>query len=213
MITNYNIHHMKIKNILSLTLLLCLCACNKSSESLTALQKVMLSDPIQPIYLTGDSTHIRLADYVPTLSTADWDIAYFDIWEMCDLDKEVDLIMMKDDGNYVPTFTLGKDYKDFLSIVALPDLPTKSGLICTGCTEHTISFAFKEEPKNPHFTILWQNILLQLPDLKQTAEGYILTIPTDHTKKGDSFIRIYAADDDYLYNALLIPLQDMKPSI
>ncbi len=204
---------MKIKYILSLPLLLCLCACNKSSESLTALQKLMLSDPIQPIYLTGDSTHILLEDYVPTLSAADWDIAYFDIWEMCDIDKEVDLIIAPDDGNYVPTLTLGKNYKDFLSIVALPDLPTKSGLICTGCTKHTISFAFEEEPKNPHFAILWQNILLQLPDLKQTAKEYVLTVPTDYSKKGDSFIRIYAADDDYLYNALLIPLHNMKPSI
>lgn len=204
---------MNIKYILYLPLLLCLCACHKSSDSLTTLQKVMVSDPIQPIHLTGDSTHIFLADYLPTLSSKDWDIAYFDIWEMCDIDKEADLILMKDDGNYVPTFTLGKDYKDFLSIVALPDLPQKNALVLNGCTEHTISFAFEEEPQNPHFTILWQNILLQLPDLKQTTEEYVLTLPTDLTKKGDSFIRIYAADDDYLYNTLLIPLHDMKPSI
>ncbi len=202
---------MKIHPIIAAAMVVGLCACNKGTEEMTALQKAMVADPIQPIHLAADTTHILLADYVPTLSPKDWDMVYFDVSEICDFGEEETLMLMEDTGNYVPTLTLAKDYKDYLSIVALPALPRKCGLVSTGCTKNSISFAFKEEPKNPNFTILWQNIQIQLPEIEENANGYTFTIPSEYKKKGRSFIRIYAADDNYLYNDLLIPLEDMKP--
>ncbi len=200
---------MKIRYAALSAIIICISACNKSTDTISRLQQAMTDAPIQPIHLRGDSTHIFLTDYVPSLTSSDWDVVYFDVSEQADMGEETDLYLMKDEYHYVPTLTLAKD-GNYLSIAALPDLPHKQGLITTGCTKNTIRFAFKEAPKNPHFTILWQNIEIQNPNLEETGGEYTLNIP-DYTHKGRSYIRVYAADEDYLYNDLLIPLQDMRP--
>lgn len=200
---------MKIRYVALATIVFCISACNKHTDCVSRLQQAMTGEPIQPIHLVGDSTHIFLTDYVPNLTPSDWDRAYFDAFEYNkeDIGEETDLYIFEQ--NYVPTFTLAKD-NDYLSIVALPSLPHKQGLVTTGCTKNSIRFTFKETPKEPHFTILWQNIEIQNPNLEETNGEYILNIP-DYTHKGRSYIRVYAADEDYLYNDLLIPLQDMRP--
>lgn len=194
--------------VLSAVLVVC-GACTKQSVPALPLQRVMTESPIQPIRLTGDSTHIYLTDYVPSLDSADWDMAYFDASEYDYLGSEANLYLVPDEHNYVPLLTLAKD-DNYLSIVALPAIPQIQGMFTTACTENTISFSFSQVPQNPNFTIMWQNTYIQQPDLKENANCYTLTIP-NYNHSGRSFIRIYAADDNYLYNELLIPLQDMKP--
>ncbi|HCS87946.1 MAG TPA: hypothetical protein DIW30_05985 [Bacteroidales bacterium] len=167
---------MKIRYAALSAIIICISACNKSTDTISRLQQAMTDAPIQPIHLRGDSTHIFLTDYVPSLTSSDWDVVYFDVSEQADMGEETDLYLMKDEYHYVPTLTLAKD-GNYLSIAALPDLPHKQGLITTGCTKNTIRFAFKEAPKNPHFTILWQNIEIQNPNLEETGGEYTLNIP------------------------------------
>ena len=61
--------------------------------------------------------------------------------------------------------------------------------------------------------MFWQNMLMPLNGIHLSEEGGFLIIPMPKGvhKAGRSFIRIYAWSDDYYYNDILIPLQDMKP--
>lgn len=180
-------------------------------KPLTEMQRIAVSDPILPVHLTGGSTHILVTDYVPTLT--EYGTVLFGGEEIASAENavtELDLIYSAEDSR-IPALVFAQG-EDKVSIPALPQKQHKQGVYTTTSTENSITFTFAEEPSNPRFAFYWQNILIEEPELQNNIDGtYTFTLPADLKKEGRSFIRVYTIDDNYLYNDLLIPLQDMKP--
>ena len=183
------------------------CACSK--QSLTALQQTAQADPIQPVHLTGDTTHIFLTDYFPGMTDYQWDSV-----KACGLDyrqygDEADLYRISSDPAAIYTLTFYKD-GDCISVPVLPNLPHNNGLFTVSTENNKVTFAFNEPCSAPQLSVYWQNVAVQ-PEIEATVDGaYCLTLP-DIRHKGRSYLRIYALADNQLYNDLLIPLQDMRP--
>lgn len=195
------------KTLFYLTTVLVLSACNQ--PCLTPLQQAAQANPIQPIHLTGDSTHIFLTDYFPSLSY-DWDSVRCNGIEYRQNGDEAELYLPTSLHKAVHTLTFYKDGNS-ISLPALPNLPHRQGLLTFGTTSNQLQFGFHSAVTNPTFTIYWQNREIQYPDLQETATGYYqITLP-DIKHKGRSYLRIYATDDNYLYNDILVPLEDMRP--
>lgn len=185
--------------------------------NLSNLQKASVSQPIQPIHLVSDTVHLFLTDYVPSLNEQDIDRLLFQGVEYNNIAPEMDLVCAPADekeGNLVSSLIVENKGKR-LYIPALPNLEHKQALVTLAQTDQSVTFGFLNSPVRPHFTLYWQNIELIEPNLEQDEAGNftlnLSQLPKKYSHKGRSFIRIYAADDQYLYNDLLIVLQDGKP--
>ena len=175
-------HHLLLLSALCLMLP----ACHQPSE----FERVMNGDPIKPVMLTSETQVPDFADYIPTLT-----------------DCEFDTIVMTDN-----LLQLQKD-ADIISIPVIRKRAHKQAMYLKSINENSITIAFTTAPDNLRLLMLWQNKLLPFDGttLNATDDGITLPLPKGIRHKGRSFMRIYAADEQYNYNDLLIPLQDMKP--
>lgn len=196
------------KTFLYLSAVLALGACSKQSD--TALQTAAQAEPIQPVRLTGDTTHIFLTDYFPSLTSYEWDSVVCNGLEYKQNNDEADLILLPSGRNAVQTLTFYRGGSS-ISLPALPKLPHKQGLVTLDIQKNQFDFNVLSADTAPAFRFYWQNIELRQPDIQITDEGnYRITVP-DFEHKGRSFLRIYAVANDSLCNDLLIPLEDMIP--
>lgn len=180
-----------------------LSACTKQVEQ-SEIAALAQTAPIKPIHLTEAVTDVVLTDYVPTLSK--YDVAYFNGEEVIGTAEELQLPA----SDALSCLTLQQDI-DILSIAALPKKEHKQGLFAVDGNANTIRFAIDNAIGDVSLLIFWQNTFLAAPDLTQAEDGvYTLTIP-QFSKRGRSFLRIYACDERYLYNDILIPLENMRP--
>ncbi len=197
--------------------LLCLLftACQLASTKITEIERVAESDPIIPLHLRGEVTPLLLTDYVPTL-IMDTSLAVTLGEQTLPMTEDTVIFTTASAGTSVLTITKGNQHVD---VPVLGSLPHKQGLYTTGCTNKTISFALEGEAHGElNVLAFWQNELLSgdavtLADTGDAPQAslYTLTIPAELRKEGRSFIRVFACDSVYLYNDLLIPLQDMRP--
>ncbi len=173
----------------SLLLLPALClmlACNNQTE----FEKVLTGDPIKPVMITAENPTPDYADYIPTLLDEKFDSISFDSV----------LLQFTKDGKQI-------------SIPVFDQRPHKQVLFLEDADASTITLGSNEEISNMQLHMFWQNMLMPLNGIHLSEEGGFLIIPMPKGvhKAGRSFIRIYAWSDDYYYNDILIPLQDMKP--
>ncbi len=167
---------------------LLLVSCQPSS-----FEQVATGEPILPIRMSGTTEEIALTDFVPTLTN----------------EKGIPEIMtVKNDG------TIGElpltDGKTNLSIAVLPNKPFRTGLVTTGCKARNVYIALPTT--NAQIVAYIQNIPVPASDIIDDGEGNY-TIHLSKCLKGRSFLRVFAADAQNLYNDLLIPLQDGKPVV
>jgi len=154
-----------------------------SGCSENAFERVANGAPIKPVHMQGNSAQIYLTDYVPLLAA----------------DSLVPEIMTVT-GNKLQVFNI-----ENINIAVLPDKPMKTGLMAECCKQGKVKVS--TESKNCDIIALVQN---HLAPVEKDSEGhYIITIAPK--LKGRSFLRVYAADSTYMYNDLLIPLEDGKP--
>ena len=177
--------------LIGLISLLGLVSCNNDD----AFRRVAYGEPIMPVRLTGDSTELYLTDYLPTLAG-----------------KEVELTrVLYGNPHEVGTLSFGKGSAK-IDIPVLPKMPVRQGLTTLGMEDDAI--IIDPSGAQPHFAVFYQNS--QLPDSrivkgKDTDWYYLVISDLKPAIKGRSFLRVYAWDDQYLYNDLLIPLQDGHP--
>ncbi|MCM1034572.1 MAG: alpha-amylase family glycosyl hydrolase [Paludibacter sp.] len=195
------------KTLLYFTAAIVFCSCGKQSASI--LQQTTIATPIQPIHLTADSNHIFLTDYLPELTDYNWDSVHTDGLTYIQQGDEADIYTDNTLPNVVRTLTFYKEGYS-VSIPVLPTLAHQQGLCTYRSASDQLQFGFATVANNPTIRIYWQNKEITHPQLSQTEDGtYLLTLP-DHGNTGRSFLRIYATDDNVLYNDLLIPLEDMR---
>ena len=153
-------------------------------------QQVANGEPIMPVRMNPNTQEIILTDYVPTLT---------------DVPATMPVV---NDG------TIGEipfsDGKTTFSIAVLPNKPFQTGMITTGCKAHNV-YIYVPSP-TAQIVAYIQNVPVPASDIKDNGDGnYTIHIATHLI--GRSFLRVYAADENNLFNDLLIPLQNGKPVV
>lgn len=103
-----------------------------------------------------------------------------------------------------------------LAIPVLPDKPVRQGLVSTAYKDGVLTLRFLTEPQQPDIQAYIQNLPIEPSLIQKQADGsYTLALAESEgvrqCSKGRSFLRIYAADKDCLYNDLLLPLENGQP--
>lgn len=192
--------------------------CNSGSQVASTIAK---SDPIMPIRMSGETTHIVLTDYVPVLygnpelwEGLKWSTA--DAIECVNLQgspivEEMDIVS-RDNSLHALVFL---DKSGSFAIPVLPDKPVRQNLISLGYAEDKLQVGFCEPVSNPSFEAYIQNTLIDHTLWQENEDGtWTLDLDglqvTDNGLQGRTYLRIYAEDETYLFNDLLLPLQDGK---
>ena len=206
------------KMFLLSAIVLMITGCNSGSQVASTIAK---SDPIMPIRMSGDTTHIVLTDYVPVLygnpelwEGLKWSTA--DAIECVNLQgspivEEMDIVS-RDNSLHALVFL---DKSGSFAIPVLPDKPVRQNLISLGYAEDKLQVGFCEPVSNPSFEAYIQNTLIDHTLWQENEDGtWTLDLDglqvTDNGLQGRTYLRIYAEDETYLFNDLLLPLQDGK---
>ena len=139
--------------------------------------------PIKPVHMVGEETEIYLTDYVPLL------VANGNVPEK-----------MVVTGNALQTIKFGKAH-----VVVLPAKPLKLGMAAERFRGNTCIVRASFVSGKVVATV--QNHLAPVVD---NGDG-TWTVTIAPQLEGRSYLRVFAEDDENVYNDLLIPLQDGKP--
>ena len=204
------------KSILIVLAAICFAGCQKASMNA---ERIRLSNPIMPIRMTSDTMHIVLTDYVPVLygDTTLWKGIQWTAGEAIECLKltgspqvlrEMDIIN-RDRAIHALTM---HDKSGSFAIPILPDKPTKQAFFSKGYENGKLLVDFAGEVANPSFEAYIQNTLIDHHLWQETEEGWMLDLSEISgewlTASGRTYLRIFAEDDTYLYNDLLLPMQD-----
>ena len=178
------------------------------------------SNPIMPIRMASDTQHVVLTDYVPLLF-ADTSVWYKQLWISAEplecinlvgtpnVVRELDLIN-HDRSIHALRFI---DHKGSFAIPVLPNKPVRQALVSLGYKNGLLRVGFTEQVSNPSFEAYIQNYLIDHSLWSANDDGtWTLDIASLAVSgfefSGRSFLRIFAEDETYLYNDLLLPMQD-----
>ena len=202
------------KLIFPLLAVLVLASCQRSCP---VAGSVALVNPIMPVRLTGDTTHIVLTDYVPVLygDTTLWKgmqwttgdaVECKNITGTPDVIREMDLVA-RDHSIHALSF---QDASGSFAIPVLPDKPVRQSLISLGYEDDQLRIGFYDSVANPSFEVYIQNSLIDHDRLSANGDGSWTLDLSGMQYSGRTYLRVFAEDDHYLYNDLLLPMQDGK---
>ena len=175
-----------------------------------------------PIRMTSDTTHIVLTDYLPALygDTNLWKGLQWttgDGIECLNLVGSAQLVYEMDIVNHNRSIHAisFQDKKGSFAIPVLPNKPVRQALISLGYENDVLRFGFYDEVANPSIEAYIQNRLIDHTLLHAEEDGtWSLNLRELKIKneelKGRSYLRIFAEDENYLFNDILLPLQDGK---
>lgn len=175
-----------------------------------------------PIRMTSDTTHIVLTDYLPALygDTNLWKGLQWttgDGIECLNLVGSAQLVYEMDIVNHNRSIHAisFQDKKGSFAIPVLPNKPVRQALISLGYENDVLRFGFYDEVANPSIEAYIQNRLIDHTLLHAEEDGtWTLELSklrmTNDELKGRSYLRIFAEDENYLFNDILLPLQDGK---
>ena len=178
------------------------------------------SQPIMPVRMTSDTMHVELTDYLPVLygDTTLWEGLQWTTGEAIEclnlsgtpqVVRAMDIVN-RDRSIHAISF---QDKNGSFAIPVLPNKPVRPGLISLGYAEGVLRVGFVDQVANPSLEAYVQNTLID-HNLWQAQEDGTWTLDLKELKiknyelKGRSFLRVYAEDESYLYNDLLLPMQD-----
>ena len=205
------------KVLYSLSLILLLAGCQRANNIAGV---ISASDPIMPIRMTSDTMHIYMTDYVPVLygDTSRWPSKLWLSAEPLEcinlvgtplVVREMDIVN-RDHSIHALTFI---DKKGSFSIPVLPNKPVRQSLVSLGYEDDKLRVGFFDTVANPTFEAYVQNVLID-HSLWQEQEDGTWTLDLGAIREqlsafsGRAYLRVFAEDDVYLYNDLLLPLQD-----
>ncbi len=213
-------NYVTMKKILVFTsLMLCLAACQRSELIASRLAQ---ENPIMPVRMTSDTTHVVLTDYLPALygDTSLWKGLQWTAPEALEclnligtpqVLREMDLVN-RDRGIHAITF---HDKSGSFAIPVLPNKPVRPSLISLSYADDQLRVGFCDSVANPTFEAYIQNMLIDHNRWSANEDGsWTLDISNfkfqNSNFSGRTYLRIYAEDETYLYNDLLLPMEDGK---
>ena len=188
-----------MKKVLFLvSLVLCMAGCQKSNINADVIAK---SNPIMPVRMTCDTMHIMLTDYVPAFfggNKALWD----EEMDVVNPNRQIDAISYSDRSGQ-------------FSIPVLPNKPVRQNLISLAYENDLLHVGFYDTVANPRLEAYVQNMRIDPAYWLQTNENEwtidLSIIPeVQACAKGRAWLRVFAENDEYLFNDMLLPLQDGK---
>ena len=196
---------------------MCLAGCQKASMNA---ESIRLSNPIMPIRMRADTMHIVLTDYVPALygDTSLWKGMNWTAGEAVEcvnlvgtpqVVREMDIIN-RDRAIHALTM---HDKSGSFAIPILPNKPVKQALYSKGYADGKLIVGFAEKVANPSFEAYIQNTLIDHHLWQENEEGsWTLDLGAFSIQpsvfSGRSYLRVYAEDEKYLYNDLLLPMEN-----
>ena len=209
------------KFIFILALTLAFSSCNNNRF---IVPQIAQSAPIMPIRMTSDTMHVVLTDYIPALygDTKLWKGIQWtagDAIECLNLSGQAPLIYEMDIVNLdqsIHAMSFQNKCGSF-AIPILPNKPVRQALISLGYEGDKLRVGFYDSVENPSLEAYIQNTLIDHErwsanedgtwtlDLKEGVNGLM-----DEGMKGRTYLRVFAEDDTYLYNDMLLPMQDGK---
>ena len=206
------------KAFLFLSIILCLVGCKSSEDQSISIAK---SNPIMPIRMNADTMHIVMTDYLPALygDTSLWNELQWtssgDLLECKNfigttpVIREMDII---NHDNAIHRLSFNSEDEHF-AIPVLPNKPVKQSMYASGFENGLLTVSFMGEVENPTFEAYIQNIPLDRQLWREkTNSVWVLDLTgledSGYKLPGRSYLRIFAEDKTYLYNDLLLPLQD-----
>lgn len=188
------------------------CLLSACSHELSLTEMAQKGDPISPIYITGDTTHLFLTDYVPAVDADAWcKLAISEGYTLCHIaDGELDIVRGAD--------LLGKlslsDGHTTIDIPVLPQLSYHTGLTTQQAGADYVVLAPQAEAQLAAYV---QNVELPANALIQEEGGAVRILlrkqDVPFTLQGRTYLRVFAADAQHRYNDILVPLQDGHPVV
>ena len=179
-----------------------------------------VESPIMPIRMNSDTMHIVLTDYVPVLygDTTYWQglqwttgeaIEYSNLIGTPQVVREMDIIN-RDHSIHAITF---HDKTGSFAIPVLPNKPVRQSLYSLSYEEGKLRIAFFDTVANPTIEAYIQNSLIDHTLWQAEEDGnWSLDLNAISNQlsalQGRSYLRIFAEDETYLYNDLLLPLEN-----
>ena len=193
---------------------LCLTACQQRNPIASKLAE---SDPIMPIRMTSDTMHVVLTDYVPVLygDTTLWKGLQWtkdEALECLNLSGTTPIVKQMDIVNRdrsIHAFTM-HDKSGSFAIPVLPNKPVRQALISLGYEDDQLQLGFYDSVANPSFEVYIQNSLIDHDRMSANEDGSWTLDLSGLAYSGRTYLRVFAEDDHYLYNDLLLPMQDGK---
>ncbi len=166
--------------------------------------------------------HVVLTDYVPALFgdlkawkglkwTTSESVECLNISGAAPIIEEMDIVNR---DRAIHAFTM-HDKSGSFAIPILPNKPVRQALISLGYADDKLIFGFYDGVTNPSFEVYIQNTLIDHERISANEDGtWVLDLSglqvTGNGLQGRTYLRIFAEDDQYLYNDLLLPMQDGK---
>ena len=200
-----------------LIIALCAMSCERANKVTNDLAH---ANPIMPIRMTSDTMHIVLTDYLPLLygDTTLWKGLQWTAGESLEcinlvgtpaVVREMDIINR---NRTIHAITFHNNEGSF-AIPVLPNKPVRQAFVSLGYADKKLRVGFVDKVTNPSFEVYIQNTLIdhslwhEEKDGEWTLDlGAISDLSTSFS--GRAFLRIFAEDDAFLFNDLLLPLQD-----
>ena len=183
------------KTFILLVLALGLASCQ---QRVSLAEQTAISDPIMPVRMAAESQTIVVTDYLPLLCSepAAWKgtPALTEEMEISNPERRITALHFADKGGS-------------FDILVLPAKPVRQNLISTGYEDGKLHVGFFDSVENPHLVAYWQNT--KLDDSRWSmVDGQWLLDLNGLGKVGRSWLRVFAEDDAYLFNDMLLPMQD-----
>ena len=205
------------KVLFILSLALCIASCESHRP---VAQEIAVSDPILPIRTTGETTHVVLTDYVPVLfgDTDRWEGLQWTAGENMEcvnlvgqlpVVREFDLVNL---NNRIHTLRF-YDGNGSFAIPVLPNKPVRQSLVSKAYEDGKLVIGFFDAVENPTIEAFVQNIHIDHGLWSPGEDGdWVLDLGAIKQQlgslKGRAYLRVFAEDKEYLFNDILIPLQD-----
>lgn len=163
-------------------------------------------NPITPIHVEGDTTHIYLTDYMPALSSLEGVEIQSEHYQAINMEG-IELDLVSDEHKAMDLLSVTHDGEE-IQIVVLPKRNVINALATTSYADNKITI----EPQQD-VTIFSACVLIG-DVYYDNYTAYTNKIEIDlsqHQGKGREWLRVFADTKDALLNDILVPLQDGKP--
>ena len=163
-------------------------------------ETIAKSTPIMPIRLTSDTMLIEMTDYVPSMF-GEGRVAW---------DRQKEII----NTGRIEALEYSNQTGSF-AIPVLPNKPVVQSLISLGYENDRLHVGFFDGIQNAHLVAYIQNVPLEESRWSVNEDGsWTLDLSgikiKNYDLKGRSYLRVFAENDEYLFNDLLLPMEDGK---
>ena len=205
------------KVLLFVLMTLVLAGCQQHSHIAS---QIANSNPIMPVRMSSDTTHVVMTDYLPVLygDTSLWEGLQWTTGEAIECQnisgtpqvvREMDIVN-RDNSIHAIAF---QDKNGSFAIPILPNKPVRQSLVSLHYADNQLRVGFTDDVVNPTLEAYIQNRLIDHNLWQEEEDGtWVLDLsainPPLSVFSGRSYMRVYAEDEKYLYNDLLLPMQD-----